>query len=57
MKNCGLSGPNCGGMLRELEWGAVDDWGAYCPSCSGYKDGGKHEPDCRLAALLEETNK
>jgi hypothetical protein len=38
--------------LRKIEWGGQDRWGIYCPSCGGYKDVHKHEPDCALSKLL-----
>lgn len=49
--------------LREVEWAAVDDWGAACPSCREYRDIngksdiGQHVPACELAALIDYWEK
>ena len=43
-------------VLKNVEWEANDDWGAYCPECKGYKDRG-HEDYCELAAALAELEK
>ena len=45
-------------VLRELEWSGVGQGSAHgCPVCGAaspiYRDGGRHAPDCRLAALLK----
>ena len=40
------------GMLQELEWATDREWDVqYCPLCElGER---KHEPECRLAAVLK----
>jgi len=39
------------GELATVEWAAVDEWGAYCPSCHNYKHEG-HTPSCGIQRAL-----
>ena len=38
--------------LREIEWACMGSLGPECPVCEALKDGGRHEEDCWLAAML-----
>jgi hypothetical protein len=43
-------------MLKELEWSHyLEGVADLCPLCGAWNEPRKHDPDCKLAALLAKT--